>query len=94
MPQKTQQKTFKFLKSSKGQINFRPPLGIPAPSLDRQTKCFLQFRCQTNFPCHHQKLDRSPTPKPLESRSICGVDTCHKPKIRLVQYYRVNDPSR
>ena len=69
VPQDTQQKTFKFVKSPKGEINFRAPLGIPAPSLDRQNKCFLQFRYQTNFPCHHQKLDRSSTPKPLRSRT-------------------------
>ena len=67
MPQETQQKTFKIVKSSKGQINFRAPLGIPAPSLDRQIKCFLQFRYQTNFHCHHQKLDLSSTHKPLRS---------------------------
>ena len=38
MRQETQQKTFKFAKSRKGEINFWA--GIPAPSLDRQHKCF------------------------------------------------------
>ena len=82
MPQETQQKTFKFVKSPMEEINFRPPLGISAPSLDQQTKCFLQFRYQTNFPCHHQKLDRTSTPKPLRSPTIVRYSslihsTCH-----------------
>ena len=36
MPQETQQKTFKFVKSSKGQINFRPP-----PQLELGRRGFL-----------------------------------------------------
>ena len=70
MFQETQQNTFKFVKSPEGEINFRPPLGIPVPSLDRQHKYFLRIRYQTNFQCHHQKLDCSSTPKPLRSRTI------------------------
>ena len=54
----------------RGKLTLEPPFGIPAPSLDRQNnKCFLQFRYQTNFPSHHQELDRSSTPKPLRSRT-------------------------
>ena len=49
-PQETQQKTFKFVKSPKGEINLGPLLGIPAASLDRQHKCILQCRYPTNFP--------------------------------------------
>ena len=37
IPQETQQKTFKFVKSSKGQINFRAP---PLPSWNTADAAF------------------------------------------------------
>ena len=49
MSHETQQKTFKFVKSPMGKINFRPPLGFSAAYLDRQHNCFLQCRKQTDF---------------------------------------------
>ena len=75
MPEKTQQNFFNFVKSPRGKLTLGPHYGIPAQSLDRQNKCFLQYRSQTSFPWHHQKLDRSSTPKPFRFRSNrqCGV---------------------
>ena len=57
MLQKTQQKTFKFVKSSMVETNFRaPPYPyIILPSEERQTRIYVKYGSHTNV-SYHQTL--------------------------------------
>ena len=70
MPQETQQKTFKFVKSSKGQINFRAPLSAPPPARTRQTRLSRLSGTQSNYLWWLAISYLSCIPTPLRSRTI------------------------
>ena len=69
IPQETQQKTFKFVKSSKGQINFRAPPSAPPPAGTRQTRLSRLSGTQSNYLWWLAISYLSCMPTPLRSRT-------------------------
>ena len=71
MPQETQQIFFKFVKNSKGKINFRATPSAPPPAGTRQTRLSRLSSTQSNYLWWLAISYLSCMPTPLRSRTKC-----------------------